>query len=65
MTVEDFNKKWMHGDIHNGTSCFSSNRQQNRSRKKTPKIQRLIDLDMNHDYSHWRCDNEEDGSLST
>ena len=32
--------------------------------KKNPKIQRLIDLDKNHDYSHWRCDNEEDVSLS-
>lgn len=34
------------------------------SRKKK-KIQRLTDLDMNHDYSHWTCDTEKDVSLST
>lgn len=25
MTGEDFNKKWLHGGIHNDASCFSSN----------------------------------------
>lgn len=32
---------------------------------KKKKIQRLIDLDMNHDYSHWTCDTEKDVSFST
>ena len=34
-------------------------------KKTKQKNQRLIDLDMNHDYSHWTCDTEKDVSLST
>ena len=37
MRVEDFNKKWLHGGIHNDASCFSSNSRTEVQKNKTKK----------------------------
>ena len=64
MTGEDFNKNGCMEASIMVPAAFPLIVEQ-KQKKQKQKIQRLIDLDMNHDYSHWTCDTEKDVSLST